>query len=197
MTNHASLRKYVLGSLLGLLVSGVNAANFYVDSAVPVSGNGQSWATAFKTFSAITWTSINPGDSVYISGGSTTKTYDSTLVVGKSGTSASRITIRVGQDVGHNGTVIFDRASIRVGQSYVTVDGAVGSEKRILIQNSFDIMKAENGVAVDGGSSVGLIVENIRVDNCNNGVLMTWGNSYTIRNNSFTRIRGDYVIRES
>jgi hypothetical protein len=196
MKTHFLIRQIVRASLIGMVMNtGAEAANFYVDSAVTASGSGQSWAAAFKSFSAITWSSISPGDTIYISGGASSKTYTSGLTVGKSGTSTARITIRVGQDAGHTGTVIFDKVGITALQNYVTINGAVGNEKRLLIQNLFDVLTAENGVAVDAGGTTGLIVENIAVNNCNNGVLLTRGNGYTVRNSNFTAMRGDYVIR--
>ncbi|MGZ3805570.1 MAG: hypothetical protein ACXVB4_15240, partial [Pseudobdellovibrionaceae bacterium] len=86
--------------LFFLLFSAATArgANWYVDNAVVTSGNGQSWASAFKNFSNITWSSINPGDTIYISGGVTSQTYTSPLDLGASGTAANRIIIRAGQE---------------------------------------------------------------------------------------------------
>jgi hypothetical protein len=169
------------------------AANWYVDSAVGTSGNGQSWAGAFKTFSAISWSSINPGDTLYISGGSTSKTYSTPLTIGKSGTSSNRITVRVGQDAGHTGTVIFDGASVNVNQSYITIDGSVNGVSKLHIKNITDSSK-DNGWAFNAGGSNGLILKYVTVTNCNNGVNLTYGNNYEISNSSMTT-RGDAVIR--
>lgn len=184
-------------AIAALLISAQlsHGADWYVDNAAGGSNNGQSWLNAFSSFAAVTWGNIDPGDTLYISGGTTSKTYSSPLVVGKSGTSTNRITIRVGQDTGHTGTVIFDETYIRVLQNYITINGDVAGTNRILIQDRFDILNAESGTAVDAGNSTGLIVENITVNNCNNGVLLTRGSSYTIRNNTFTEMRGDYGIR--
>lgn len=106
--------KYLFLSFLILMVGRADASNWYVDNAASSSGNGQSWSEAFNSFSAIPWSSINPGDTLFISGGSSGKTYTSDLVVGKSGTASARITIRVGQDSGHAGPVVFDGASARL-----------------------------------------------------------------------------------
>jgi hypothetical protein len=85
---------------------------WYVDNAVASSGNGQSWATAWNSFSNIQWSSVKPGDGVFISGGSTSKTYTATsnglLTISASGTASAPIFIRPGQDAGHNGVVILD-----------------------------------------------------------------------------------------
>jgi len=132
------------------------AANWYVDNAVATSGNGQSWASAFKTFSAISWSAINAGDTLYLSGGSTSKTYTSPLVIGKSGTSStSRITIRVGQDAGHTGTVIFDGTYIDgQNQKYITIDGSVGGVSKLKVQNVTNTSK-DNGWAMSLNQSTG------------------------------------------
>ncbi|MGZ3797551.1 MAG: choice-of-anchor Q domain-containing protein [Pseudobdellovibrionaceae bacterium] len=158
------------------------------------SGNGQSWASAFKNFSNITWSSINPGDTIYISGGVTSQTYTSPLDLGASGTAANRIIIRAGQEAGHNGTVILDGVSISSNyQNYFTIDGSVGTNSRIRIQNVTDPNK-DNAWAIDAGGSVGLTVRYVTVTNCNNAVNLTYGDAFEIDHNSFTA-RGDAIIR--
>jgi hypothetical protein len=170
------------------------AANWYVDSAVGTSGNGQSWASAFKNFSNITWSSIKPGDTLYISGGSTSKTYTSSLNIGASGTASSRINIRVGQDAGHSGTVILDKVPISPAYSnYITIDGRVGSESRLKIQNVTDSNK-DNGWAVNAMGVVGLTLRYVTITNCNNGVNLTYGDAFEIDHNSIT-VKGDVGIR--
>jgi hypothetical protein len=47
----------------------VSAEDWYVDNAVALSGNGTSWASAWKSFGNINWGSIHGGDTIYISGG--------------------------------------------------------------------------------------------------------------------------------
>lgn len=168
------------------------AANWYVDSAVGTSGNGQSWASAFKDFSNISWSAIKPGDTLYISGGSTSKTYRSPLKIGASGTATSKISVRAGQDAGHNGTVILDGTYIDAA-SYVTIDGSVGTNSRIKIQNVSDSNK-DNGWAIFGNGKVGLTVRYITITNCNNGINLTYGDAFEIDHNSIT-VKGDVGIR--
>lgn len=79
------------------------AATYYVDCAVGSSGNGTSWAGAWKTLSNIT--GLNPGDIVYISGSSSCSTYSTTQWIPINGTVANPIIYRVGQDAGHNSPV--------------------------------------------------------------------------------------------
>ena len=88
------------------------------------SNTGTSWANAWRTFANIAWGSVAGGDCLYISGGSTSKTYSSALAVGSSGTSDSnRVRVLSGQDAGHNGVVILNGGLSLSGRNYVTVDG--------------------------------------------------------------------------
>ena len=79
------------------------AATHYVDCAVPSSGNGQSWATAWKALSNIT--GLSAGDTVYISGSSSCSSYSATQWTPINGTVATPIIYSVGQDAGHNSAV--------------------------------------------------------------------------------------------
>ena len=106
---------------------GVTGAKWYVDNAVGTSGNGTSWATAWKNFTDIVWSSIQPGDGLYISGGSTSKTYSEVMWLTKGGSAGLPITISGGLEAGHNGTAIIDGGNSRDtgiynnGYNYVTV----------------------------------------------------------------------------
>jgi hypothetical protein len=96
--------------IISIIPQMASAANWYVDNSVASSGNGTSWANAWKYFSNIKWTNVNGGDTIYISGGSTNQTYSQPLTVGAGGTAGSPITITKGIDAGHNGKVIIDGA---------------------------------------------------------------------------------------
>ena len=142
---------------------GVQAANWYVDNAASGVNNGSSWANAWTSFGAISWSSIQPGDNLYISGGPTgsSKTYTETLTVGASGTSAARI--RIGLDASnssHNGTVVLDNNYIDVStQSYVTISGNVNGQRGMLLSNYYNTTTATWGNKVFADSSTGITLE--------------------------------------
>ncbi len=145
--------------------------NWYINNTINSSGNGSSWLNAWKSFSNIIWDSVNSGDTIYISGGTISKTYNETLQIKKSGTVTNRITISVGQDVGHDGTVIITSTSGVVSgvglyitnQSNIIVTGKVGSgtTQNIRITNG-----SWHGIDIEG------ILSNIKLENIeisNNG----------------------------
>ena len=65
------------------------AANWYVTPSGG-TGAGTSWTAAWNGFSAINWTSVAAGDTIWVAGG----TYSQDLSPKKSGTSTARISIR-------------------------------------------------------------------------------------------------------
>lgn len=89
-----------------------SGSSWYVDPATTGSGNGSSWTNAWTTLDAINWRGVRPGDTIYLSGGSTSQAYPApTMTIGASDTSGAPITIEPGVDAGHNGTVTFDYSS--------------------------------------------------------------------------------------
>lgn len=123
----AKLQDVALISFLLFFTLHLNAQPFYVDNVNSGNGNGASWATAWSSFSNINWNAISPGDTIYISGGSTSKTYFEQLTIGKSGASQNPIVITKGKDSGHNGTVLIDGNYQRYGvssngRSYITIE---------------------------------------------------------------------------
>lgn len=122
------------------------STSWYVNNAVASSGDGTTWATAWKNFSNIVWGSsgVKAGDTLYISGGSTSRTYSEGLTIGASGTSGNPITIRPGSasssPSGHTGKVIITNTGGNgiafTGKSYITIDGQYGSTRNIVLQGN-------------------------------------------------------------
>lgn len=107
------------------------SASWYIDAPGAVTGgltNGTSWANAWTNPVSIAWTSIAAGDTIYVSGGTTTKSYYQNLypTSGKSGSAAGGyITISIGQDAGHNGVAIFEGVGVGPGSTsqYFWING--------------------------------------------------------------------------
>jgi hypothetical protein len=131
------LKKLTLIWLLGcwLICSG---ATIYVD---PNGSNTSPYDTWAKARTTLPNSGISAGDTVFISGGSSSQTYTlSSSWSPPGGTSGNPTTYQVGQDAGHSGTVIVDgnntaNQCIAV-PNYVVIDGEYNGEKRLVLQNS-------------------------------------------------------------
>jgi hypothetical protein len=71
------------------------------------NSNGLSWKTAWHELDQINWAVIQPGDTIFLDGGETGMTYNTTLTVGKSGLPGEPITIARSAEAGHAGAVTF------------------------------------------------------------------------------------------
>jgi len=101
------------------------AADWYVDNTATGANSGKSWADAWNNPTNITWPGVQPGDTVYVSGGTTNQIYKDWLIIPKDGTPGNYITVRIGQDAGHNGVAIFDGCgiSLRSQAQWNAIDG--------------------------------------------------------------------------
>lgn len=129
--------KYILILLLSV---NLFAANWYVDNAATGSNNGTSWTNAWTSLSAINWASISAGDYIYISGGSSSKTYAETLTPQCIGTKANLITIIAGKysssPSGHSGTPIIQ---------HVLFNEYAGTNPAYIRIKGFEITGGDNG----------------------------------------------------
>ena len=148
-------------------------STWYVDNAASGANNGTSWTDGWQSLADIQWGSIQPGDTILISGGAdgSEKTYAEALTIKASGNETERITIQVGQEAGHNGTVVitgnqywgilFDGSGMSVNGycHYVTVSGQVGTgnECKIRVSDPDD-----SGIYIRGISS-NFIIEYIEI----------------------------------
>ena len=154
---------------LGLLAFSVTNAYptlWYVDPAATGSThNGTSWSTAWTSFSSIVWGSsgVKAGDTLYLSGGSTSQTYTSTLTIGASGTASSPLTIALdATNSAHNGMVIFDFSALSpkctangivLQQNYVTINGNVSGAAHIMITNMYNSSAIQGCYSINNGGT--------------------------------------------
>ena len=136
----------VVGAILVLFAAAfappAHAAIRYVDNAATGANDGTSWANAWTSLGAIR--AVQGGDTVYISGGTTSKTYTLQGWSPPSGSPNNWITYKVGQDPGHNGTIIFQGSSNRFVQfiygypggpcNWVIIDGEYQGQRRMTVQ---------------------------------------------------------------
>lgn len=197
------MKRTLLLSLL-LLARPAWSASWYVDNAATGAANGTSWANAWTSLPAVVWgaSGVQAGDTLYISGGSSGKTYSATgnfpISVGAAGTSdGNRITIKVGQDSGHTGLVTVDNGGtyiglISVSQNYVTIDGEVSGQIKLKLYNNN--VSGQYG-CIDSGGAVGLIVRYVEIEKSSLGIAATAGSGGTFERNYLHDIRGDAAIR--
>ncbi len=103
-------------------VFSAQSASWYVSGAVVSSGNGNSWATAWKNPANINWSSVAPGDTIYLDGGASGMSYGAFATITASGTSSNYITIARSTEPGRDGIVTIATPFIIAG-SYLKFDG--------------------------------------------------------------------------
>jgi hypothetical protein len=148
----AALGRLVMGLLFGSLLGPftMEAANRYVDTHATGKGraeDGSSWVNAWTNLSALDWSRISAGTTVWIAGGGG-RAYSSLEVPrNKSGTAAMPITFRVGQDAGYNGR--FRMAGINIGaNSNIVVNGALDPAFSIPA-SLHDLWSITNNIGID------------------------------------------------
>jgi hypothetical protein len=188
--------------LVALTQWSLMAASWYVDNTVANSGNGTSWASAWKQFSNINWSSVNPGDTLQISGGANGQTYGGMLKIPKSGTAAAPIRVTVGQDGTHSGTVTFDG---QIGSdfsyvdmngiNYIVFDGEYQGQRRFRLVNLVDTGNAQYGNKIFAQNTVGNKWRYLTFDNVNNCLNITYSSGFVIEYCVGTNVRGDCAVK--
>jgi hypothetical protein len=181
-------------------------AVWYVDNTATGLNIGTSWANAWTSFSSVVWgpSGVQAGDTLYISGGSTSQTYTESWSVGASGTAASPITIAVdASNPSHSGTVIFDYAhlgettggvGIRVLADYITFNGNVNGESHMEIRNLVNYRQRSTAVGINGYSVNGVTIQYVTFSNIGEAIWIHSSTGLDIHHNRFLQVRGDVAV---
>jgi|GEM_PF-1891096 len=173
-------QKFYLFFLFGLFIFSIPQisaqTNWYVDKNATGSNNGNNWSDAWESFSAINWSSVSAGDTIYISGGSTSTTYNEQLSVGASGSSGNLIAITKGVDSGHNGKVTIQGSGSSNGISI--------SSRNYISISGFYVRGWTN--SIDISSSTGTVVDNVNL-------YFDYGRGMLIENSSNITVKNSYM----
>ena len=152
---------------------------WYVDNTAAGLNSGTSITDAWQSMADVVWgvSGVAAGDTLFISGGATTKTYAESWTVGASGSQGSPITIRTATNASHTGVVIFDLGSygnfspsnvVNCYQQYVTFDG--GASSNMAIVNCANQTNSYGACGIYGEDTEAIKVLHVNFTNVNNPV---------------------------
>jgi hypothetical protein len=176
---------------------------WFVDPAASGAGNGTSWSNAWTSTAAIRWRAVNPGDTVYLSGGAGTRTYAGTMVVDASGRPGRPIRIAASSAKGHDGSVVFDYAglgssatatAIDVRGNHVTISGAVRGRNHLVVRNLFNTSSGTASAGISCSGHTGIRIDHVTFSNDNNPIHCTSASGITVTHDRFLGVRGDAAI---
>ena len=170
------------------------SASYYVRAGAVGARNGSDWNNAWSDLNQISWGPIQPGDTIYIAGG----TYTANLVVGASGITGSPITIKrataaenstnPGWQSGYDSLVDVNNAQINlIGRNNIVIDGAVYGGIRI--------RQSGNNYIITIGSNENITLRNLELIGPGYGVCLraqgihTDSNNPTGSNYTFARLK--------
>jgi len=129
----------------------------YVDKNASGSDDGTSWTNAWESLSDIEWNQIQPGDVLYISGGTDSTVYNERLFVQASGTAANHIQIRNSYETNHTGRVILYGDMINDG---IIFDNGAGPGEEYVIIKGLELHQWRRGIYLRYAPNV------ITIDSC-------------------------------
>jgi hypothetical protein len=163
------------------------ASNYYIDKNADGNNNGTSWEDAWQSFAEIKWNRIQPGDTIFISGGTDSLIYYEELSVGASGTAANPIIIIAGKyspsSGKHSGRVIIDGGLTRNQSIYVQKDYYVTIK-------GFECRHATKGVHVEDYAS-NIILDSLNIYDYQDqaGIFINASTEYTIDSTTIRNCR--------
>lgn len=131
---------------------------WYVDKNAAGVNIGTSWTNAWNSFSKISWNLIQPGDTLYISGGADSTVYNETLTIGKSGTANNPITITKGLASNHNGKVVLR------GDMSASSNGIYSNQKSYITIKHLSIDKFGRGIYLQYNNS-NIVIDSVKISN--------------------------------
>ncbi len=147
------MRNIIILILITTTLSYTNAANHYVDKNASGSNNGTSWSNAWQNLSNVQWSTLGAGDTLFISGGTSSTIYNETLTIGASGNANGLLVVTKGRTTGHNGEVILDGGNTGFG---------------IYVQNDQYVKVSDLTIRnMDLGARILDPANVIRIENCN------------------------------
>lgn len=134
-----------------LIATAASAANFYVNKSATCGStcDGTTWAKAWTSLGSIKYSALNPGDTVYIAGG----TYGS-FSVGKSGTASAPLTFKRATQGDHGSDTGWSSAM----DARIIIDGG-GSNFAIGIGEA-PAYAAQSNIVIDGATRYGIWARN-------------------------------------
>jgi len=144
----------ILALFLGSCASVASDPEYFVDAAVPASGNGLSWDSAFKTIKEATKIDLLPGSIVWIKPGS----YNETMYVKVSGKElvpmSTGVDVKKGNQVKFPSSVDLSKLDLKnhVGRYYLYLARSWASNNGVYKVISID--KKNNIVTVEGASFI-------------------------------------------
>ena len=143
-----------------LFCSHVHTISHYVDKNAKGNNSGTSWANAWESFSDIDWSQIQPGDTLFISGGTDSTIYRETLEPQCKGTAANPITFIAGKYApspsGHSGKVIIEGDNTLDYGIFISDYG--GTIASYLTFKGLDIRETIAGVYINADNSANCLI---------------------------------------
>jgi len=105
----------------------VSRTAWYLNGNASGTNNGASWTDGWETITDAVQDSLDPGDTLFVSGGVDSIVYTGALNIDASGTSGNPVVVIIGQESGYDGLAVFTSTVTISGEDYVTFSGRVGN----------------------------------------------------------------------